>query len=662
MKSQPFLVPVCGMIIGILFSESFRNDGFIQFRWIILPLMLIVLFILFRQKAKSPTMILMIFTAYGFFASGLYNRWQPLPEEWIEREMTVQLRIIETFRSSENFRKYKAVLNSVEQHRTAETGVLLYWDRKLPELYAGNEIQIQTRITELQPVLNPYQFDYSAYLNRNGIHYMVFHKGEFVALNQPKGFRHSVSVFKRKIHNRMLNLGYGKQTADIIGAMLLGDRTEMDSEIEEDYRKTGVVHLLSISGLHVVMVYSIFMLLLYPMLYLRNGKNIRILTSLLLIWIFVAFVEFKPPVFRSGLMISIYYITVLMRRKPNIYHTLLLSAMILLLYNPNFIFDAGFLLSFSAVFFIVYFHPVYQKIFRPRNRFYRQIIGFTGTSISAQLGTLPFSVFFFNQTSGLFLAGNVVMISASYIMIAGGMLTVFLVTMNIDFVYWQKLFDLFIESCNSYVRWLAKFDVLVFERLSLSIAEMLLVLIAFLMLRQLYFQPKAKFVYVFLTLVLIFEVQGVLRLSQLAQKEEIIVFHQRRNTVIGVRKGFQMDLFLAEPEDSSVVEKYTVRPYMIHQKIKSVRFLDLNVSAKGFYEKLPHYIELNDKRLVLYSSGSDSVIRPKDFVLIRNNESIEILPEEVLIITDGSNYPNHFEHSEYVKHWNTHKQGALIIK
>src|SRR5690606_281173 len=164
-------------------------------------------------------------------------------------------------------------------------------------------------------------------------------------------------------------------------------RTEMDPEIEDDFRRTGVVHLLSISGLHVVMVYSIFMLLLYPLLYLKNGKNIRIITSLLLIWIFVTFVEFNPPVFRSGLMISIYYITILIKRKPNIYHTLMVSALILLLYNPNFLFDAGFLLSYSAVFFIVYFNPIYRKLLHPKSQISRRLIDFTGTTVSAQLGT-----------------------------------------------------------------------------------------------------------------------------------------------------------------------------------------------------------------------------------------------------------------------------------
>src|SRR5690606_18467858 len=117
-----------------------------------------------------------------------------------------------------------------------------------------------------------------------------------------------------------------------------------------------------------MMVYSIFMILLYPIIFLRNGKIIRILLSLVLIWSFVVFVGFQPPILRSAVMISVFYITITFRRKPNVYHTLAVSALILLLINPNFLLDVGFQLSFSAVFFIVYLHPIYQKLFCPRNK------------------------------------------------------------------------------------------------------------------------------------------------------------------------------------------------------------------------------------------------------------------------------------------------------
>src|SRR5690625_7019084 len=143
--------------------------------------------------------------------------------------------------------------------------------------------------------------------------------------------------------------------------MILGNRTEMDKEIEESYRRTGVVHILSISSFDVIMVYSVFYFLLSSVSRLKNGKQIRVLISLILIWSFVILVGFHPPVLRSALMILVFHMAVVFKRQPNVYHSLAVSAFILLLFNPNFLFDVGFQLCYSAVFFIVYLHPIYPR-------------------------------------------------------------------------------------------------------------------------------------------------------------------------------------------------------------------------------------------------------------------------------------------------------------
>lgn len=661
MKSQPFLFPLSGLISGILFSESFRMTEDSGLKYWIGIVFLGVLFLLLRKKSVFSSIVLIVFGIYGFLFSDFYNRWKPIPSNFVENETVVSLKINEIFRSSEKFRKYSAEILSLDSVQTGKTLVLLYWSKQNPELFSGEEISIKTKLLNVQKPLNPYGFDYSKYLERKGIHYTIFHNDDFEKLKDAYGFHYQTSVFKRKIHSQMIENGYSKAAADLVGAMLLGDRTEMNPEIEDDFRRTGVVHLLAISGLHVMMVFSIIMILLYPLVQLKNGKNIRILISLILIWAFVAFVDFRPPVFRSGLMISIYYITILLKRKPNIYHTLMVSALILLLYNPNFLFDPGFLLSYSAVFFIVYFNPIYRKLFKPKNQISKRIIDFTGTTVSAQMGTLPFSVFFFHQTSGLFLVGNAVMIAASYLMVSGGMLTVFLTALGIDFGLWQKLFDGFINLCYSYVHWLSQFDGLVFDRLNLTIFELLILIVGILMVRQLFFGPKPKYLFVFLSLIFVFEVQRIYRSNQLMKKEEIIVFHQNRNTVIGVRKGLFMDVFIADRNDSVQIKKYIIKPYEIHEKIKNTRLLDLNSEAEGNYRKTKDLIELGDKRLIFYHPGIDSIIRENDFVLIRNNSNPDSIRQKVLLITDGSNYPNHSDRIDYPKIWNTRKDGALMI-
>lgn len=662
MKTQPLLIPVAGLVFGILFSDLTGQDGqTLTVKLLFLVFILIIL--LFGYLKRFAVLFTFLgFTVFSFFLTERHNKWEPMSDNYIGIDSLLELKIDETFRSSEKFRKYKAKILTINKRNVNEEFVLLYWSKLNKEIFPGDEILVQSTILPLQKPLNPYQFDYSKYLNRRKIHYMIYQNQDYQQIKISNSLRNKASVFKNFIHNKMIENGYKKSTADLVGAMLLGDRTEMDPEIENDFRRTGVVHLLAISGLHVMMVYSIFMILLYPLRFLRNGKTIRILMSLLLIWSFVSFVDFRPPVFRSALMISIYYIIILLTRKPNIYHTLLFSSFVLLIYNPNFLFDPGFLLSYSAVFFIVYFNPVYRKIFRPKTTFSKNAVGFLGTTVSAQMGTLPLTVFYFNQTSGLFLAGNVVMIAASYLMVGGGMLTVLLVGLGLDFNLWRTVFDSFISLCNSYLHWLAQYDNLVFDRLSLSGIEVILLIFGFLLLKILFNHPKAKIVFVFLALIFVFEVQRIYRIEKLNKKEEIIVFHQPGKTVIGVRKAFLMDVFMSDTVNSSQIEQYILKPYGIHQKIKRQRIFDLNTSALTFYTKTNDFIELNGNRLVFYNQNSELIINEKDFVLIRNNTIADSVSVHVNLVTDGSNYPGFHTRISHPKIWNTASDGALIIE
>src|SRR5690606_6521268 len=334
---------------------------------------------------------------------------------------------------------------------------------------------------------------------------------------------------------------------------------------------TGVVHILSISGLHVMMVYSVFMVVFFPLVYLPKGKLIRILVCLCAIWLYSFFVGLQPPVLRSSIMLSIYYLTIVFSRKPSIYHTLAVSAFLLLIWNPYFLFDIGFQLSFSAVFFIVWFMPVFMKIFKPKTGFSKLIVGFFATSISAQLGTFPFSAYYFHQSSLLFLAGNAVMLAASYFMIVGGIFSVAVVVFNIDFPFWIFIFNQLIDWANGYVGWLSGFESLIFDRISLRPLDVFLLVSGFVLLRFIFLEFKFRFIVSFLIFIFAFESHRILLNRKLFQKREIIVFHQSRNSVIGIRQGNSMNVLMKNFSDSQKVHNYLIRPYSIKEGVHNLK-------------------------------------------------------------------------------------------
>ena len=661
MKNQPFIAPLAGLMLGILSAEFLNLPNFADsFTLVFLGVFALGLIYL-AVKHFSIFCILLFFTGFGYFYTVQFNVFQPISQNQLEKEVFVKLHIQDIYKPSQKFRKYKAQILQIDTSSHSNSA-LLYWKRENEELFPSDEIWLRTKIFPTQKPLNPHQFDYAKWLNRQNIRYVIFSDTVFQkSYGKPSFFQ--FAKYKRKIHQKLLDAGYSKSSADLIGAMLLGDRTEMNPQLEENYRKAGVVHILSISGLHVMMVYSIFMILLYPLIYVRNGKTIRILLSLALIWSFVVFVGFQPPVLRSAVMISVFYISITFRRKPNVYHTLLVSALILLLINPNFLFDIGFQLSFSAVFFIVYLHPIYQKLFRPRSKIAQYLVAFIGTSISAQLGTFPIAAYYFHQTSGLFLAGNLVMIAASYGMIWGGMISLLLVEFHFQFAFWILLFNRFIEICNDYISWLSGFDAFVFENISFTFFEVVLILMGIIFLKIIWKKSTFKMIVIGLGFLFIFQFQQMIRTYELSQKKEIIVFHQTRNSVIGVRNGTRLDVYVQNISDSVNLKKYLVNPYVIKEEIRKVEIKELDKNHHAFYYKSNHSIYFEGKHLIWTDGNSISFPIKSDYVLIQHNstQNLDSISPKTEIILDGSNYPNHLKNVE-VPIWKTREKGARIIE
>lgn len=661
MKNQPFIGPLAGLMLGILFAEISPFTSLANGVLLLFAFLFFILLIYFRIKKWDFLWIFCAFTLGGWLYSTDFNTYKPIPESVLDQEVNLKLEIEEIYRPSAKFRKYKAKIIEIDS-AFADNYVLLYWRKENTELFPQDEVEIKAKIIPTQKPLNPYQFDYAKWLKRQKIHYTVFSDTLYKKTKDGNSVASKTSSYKRNTHRKLMEKGYTKSSADLIGAMLLGDRTEMDPDTEENYRKTGVVHILSISGLHVMMVYSIFMLVLYPLIYLRNGRILRILLSLILIWSFVIFVGFQPPVLRSAVMISVYYVTVTFRRKPNIYHTLAVSAFVLLWINPNFLFDVGFQLSFSAVFFIVYLHPIYQRIFRPKKRLMRNSIAFIGTSISAQLGTMPFTVLYFNQTSGLFLAGNVVMVIASYFMMAGGMLALVLLEINFNPGGWVWLFNGIIEGCNSYIRWLSSFDSLVFENISFNPLESFLALLLIILVGIIWRKPNFKGALTILLVLISFQVQRIIHQNQLSKKKELIVFHQTRNSVIGVRNGRNLDVFAMDLSDSLNLTKYLIRPYVLNEGIRTYQLKSLEKKIDSPYFKSSNSLYFERNHLVWLAENWVDFSLDSDFLLVQNNidfELEEINPETILIL-DGSNYPNHLIDLE-LPIWRTREKGAFIF-
>jgi competence protein ComEC len=131
------------------------------------------------------------------------------------------------------------------------------------------------------------------------------------------------------------------------------------------------------------------------------------------LFIFVAITGAPASVFRASIMAAILLISQMSNRSYNNFNTLALAAFILLIINPNELLNPGFQLSFSAVFSILYFYPIFSNYINKIEKMpsvLRKLLLFFAVSFSAQLGTLPFTLTYFHKLSVIALLANLLVI------------------------------------------------------------------------------------------------------------------------------------------------------------------------------------------------------------------------------------------------------------
>lgn len=191
--------------------------------------------------------------------------------------------------------------------------------------------------------------------------------------------------------------------------MVLGDKDYLDPELKQSYSSTGASHILAVSGLHVGVVFVIFNFL-FSFLF-RGGRRtvvvVRSLSVLVCLWLYAVITGLSASVLRATVMFSMIQFGLSLNRKANIYNTLCASALLLLFFNPYYLFDVSFQLSYAAVFSIVFFQPRIVSLIDISTdhwwgRLCNWVWSLVAVSLAAQIGTAPIVLYYFHQFSFYF--------------------------------------------------------------------------------------------------------------------------------------------------------------------------------------------------------------------------------------------------------------------
>ncbi|MGY3212295.1 ComEC/Rec2 family competence protein [Mucilaginibacter sp. HD30] len=273
----------------------------------------------------------------------------------------------------------------------------------------GDVLLIPARYNTVDPPFNPAEFNYKQYLAHQNIYHQVFlYTRQYAVIERNTGnpiIAYSLQLRKKlvaKFNTRM----HDSSAIAVASTMILGYKADLSDDVLQAYANTGTLHVLSVSGAHVAIV---FVLLSWALSFLNkfeHGKFMKTFLIITSIWVYALLTGFSPAVNRAALMISLIIVGNNFYRYINPLNLLAVSAFALLLYNPYYITDVGFQLSYLAVGGLIVFQPVLYKTHQFEHKWLDKLWSLCTVSIAAQIITFPLSVYYFHQFPLYFLLSN----------------------------------------------------------------------------------------------------------------------------------------------------------------------------------------------------------------------------------------------------------------
>lgn len=586
LSKQPLLILVLSFILGIFFQDYFslgQNSVYLILFLVFLLFGLIFLKNLFLFKLRNAFLVSLFFglgISFHFY-NNLNNRNLNL-----KTNETIVFKVLKKLNSNEKYKKYEVVAEIVDQ--SFDAIVSLEKDKK--ELDFNHYYKAKAYVVQPKSPEHNFQFDYSKYLHRKNIYYQCFINGEISSSSRNDlSFSEKIKQIRLETLQEINHSKMNFRSREFLKGIILADRTEIDSETVQDFNRSGLVHFLAISGTHIVVIFGMFYFLMMRFSPVKF-KKYAIVISLIFIWIFAVFIGFGNSVVRSCIMISVYFTYVLLQRKPDLLHSLALSAFVIVIIDTQQIFDVGFQLSFLAVLGIYWLNqPILKHLPRQDNYFKKLIFTTISISISAQLATLPLVLYYFHQFSLISVLANFFIVPFSELIIVFSFVMTALMGLNLDFEFLNSTYDFIIQILLKSIHWFADFDSLFFENIPMNLAEVFVLFVIVYFLRFILDKFNLKNISNLILAVVIFFIIRISFNIVENQKDELLIHHYKKDIIVSVKAGNKVEFWMNTVNEKTKIQQYIINPYLSSRRIDEFKIKSIPASSKMIVFKKRRY-------------------------------------------------------------------------
>lgn len=578
LHKEPLLILLVCFVLGIFAQDYFYWSEGNVFIVLIGSFFLLSLFFLKNFYVFKFRSILLgvLFFSLGIFSHFLHSQKPELPV--LKGKENITFKMTKKLNSNEKNRRYEIIgWKDKELFKS-----VLSYPKSERELDFNHYYKAEVYVNKLEKPYRDFQFDYAKYLSRKGIYFQSYLPNSISV-----GERNDLS-FSEKIRQKRLNIlakidqtSLDKRSREFMKGIILADRTEMDKATVRDFRNSGMMHILAISGTHMAIIFGVILLVL-NFLFPPKFRRHKIVLALLLIWSFAVFIDFGNSVVRSCVMISAYYMFVLLQRKTDLLHSMAIAGFVILAANTNQLFEVGFQLSFVAVFGIYWFNqPILKYLPQPKNKFQNFMVNIFSISMSAQLATIPLLIYYFHQYSFISVIANLVIIPFAEIVIVFSLIMVILIGLSFNFLWIENLYNVVVKGTLKLIHFFGEVDFAMNEMLPMTLLEMVLLFSVLYFLRFMIKKMSIKSFSKVLYFLLVFIALRIMLNYRATKIEEVLVHEFFKENIVSAKEGGKVTFYISQNADQEKLKQYIIEPYLTSRRTKEfvVKVLPENIST-----------------------------------------------------------------------------------
>ena len=434
LSKTPFLFPLLALITGILVQYYGQNIIWSMIALLVGGVIILLSYLLKLEKQFTYRWAFGLGVFFSFLAVGGFRT--SLKQESL------------TYKLSDTYQTYVGYVIDTPQekpHSLAckvhlekdDINIVCYLEkdstRRYPEV--GDQIIFVGELQAFKNSGNPDGFDYQKYMYNQGMTASVYLPNVMWKLTGEQS--HSLFTQALRVRQRIMELftqmGFSVDEQAILSALTLGYQNALSEDLKQGFRTTGTVHVLSVSGLHVGIIYGLITFLL-SFLPLHNRHSwIKSALVILLLWSYAFVTGLPPSVVRASVMLTAFCAAEIFNRRGNSLNNLFVAAFAMLLYNPFQFFDIGFQLSCLSVLSILVLYPILFDKFKSRYKSVNIVVGLLAVSFAAQLATFPLCLYYFGTFPTYFFLTNIFIVVLVSLIIYGVVLVSLLGGLSVYF-------------------------------------------------------------------------------------------------------------------------------------------------------------------------------------------------------------------------------------